>query len=45
MMTSRAQRVIACCRTLATFTEEPGRTTRTFLSSRCAMFTSILASG
>lgn len=33
MMTSRAQRVIACCRTLATFTEEPGRTTRTFLSS------------
>jgi allantoate deiminase len=31
-MSSRAQRVIDCCRSLATFTEEPGRTTRTFLS-------------
>ena len=31
-MSSRAQRVIDCCRTLAQFTEEPGRTTRTFLS-------------
>jgi allantoate deiminase len=31
-MSSRAQEVIDCCRTLATFTEEPGRTTRTFLS-------------
>jgi allantoate deiminase len=29
---ARAQRVIDCCRTLATFSEEPGRTTRTFLS-------------
>lgn len=31
-MSSRAQRVVDYCRTLATFTEEPGRTTRTFLS-------------
>ena len=31
-MSNRAQRLIDCCRTLAAFTEEPGRTTRTFLS-------------
>ena len=31
-MNTRGQRVIDCCRTLATLTEEPGRTTRTFLS-------------
>lgn len=27
-----AERVVGCCRQIATFTEEPGRTTRTFLS-------------
>ncbi len=31
-MTSLADKVIRCCRELALFTEEPGRTTRTFLS-------------
>jgi allantoate deiminase len=31
-MTGLADRVIDCCRLLATYTEEPGRTTRTFLS-------------
>jgi allantoate deiminase len=31
-MSERAQKVIDCCRTLATFTEDPGRITRTFLS-------------
>jgi allantoate deiminase len=31
-MSTRAQRVIDCCRTIATFSEEAGRTTRTFLS-------------
>ena len=31
-MRALAERVIATCRTLASFTEEPGRTTRTFLS-------------
>jgi allantoate deiminase len=31
-MTSLADKVIRCCRDLALFTEEPGRTTRTFLS-------------
>ncbi len=31
-MRALANRVIDCCRTLATFTEEPGRITRTFLS-------------
>jgi allantoate deiminase len=31
-MRALAEKVIAMCRTLATFTEEPGRTTRTFLS-------------
>ena len=31
-MITLAGRVIACCRELAAFTEEPGRTTRTFLS-------------
>jgi allantoate deiminase len=31
-MTSLAHKVIRCCRDLALFTEEPGRTTRTFLS-------------
>ena len=29
---SSADKVIECCRALAQFTEEPGRTTRTFLS-------------
>ncbi len=31
-MMALANRVIACCRELARFSEEPGRTTRTFLS-------------
>jgi allantoate deiminase len=31
-MSDLAERVIDCCRELAKFTEEPGRTTRTFLS-------------
>ncbi len=31
-MTERAQRAIALCRHLATITEEPGRTTRRFLT-------------
>jgi allantoate deiminase len=31
-MRDLAERVIHCCRELAAFTEEPGRTTRTFLS-------------
>ena len=31
-MKALAERAIACCRELATFTEEPDRTTRTFLS-------------
>jgi allantoate deiminase len=31
-MTGLANQVIACCRRLAEFSEEPGRTTRTFLS-------------
>jgi allantoate deiminase len=31
-MRALAERVIACCRELAGFSEEPGRTTRTFLS-------------
>lgn len=31
-MRALAQRVIDCCGTIATFTEEPGRITRTFLS-------------
>lgn len=31
-MTDLANKVIACCRELAKFTQEPGRTTRTFLS-------------
>jgi allantoate deiminase len=31
-MTSLADKVVACCRELATYTVEPGRTTRTFLS-------------
>ena len=32
MLLERAQAVIRCCRTLASYTEEPGFTTRTFLS-------------
>src|ERR1700678_3089939 len=31
-MIELANKVIGCCRELAQFTEEPGRTTRTFLS-------------
>ncbi len=33
MLLERAQAVIRCCRTLASYTEEPGFTTRTFLSA------------
>lgn len=35
-MTDLAQKVVACCRELAGYTEEPGRTTRTFLSPAMA---------